>query len=66
VRRPVALLTAPRLTAAIRTLAEDRVALAASRATITARYSIRRLAAQLGALYASINARGKGSNVTRA
>jgi glycosyltransferase involved in cell wall biosynthesis len=58
------------IAAAIRTLAEDRGALArmseASRATITARYSIRRLAAQLRALYASLDARGRGNNVAGA
>jgi glycosyltransferase involved in cell wall biosynthesis len=62
--------SAQAIASAIRTLAQDRGALArmseASRATITARYSIRRLAAQLGALYASLNARGRGSDVARA
>jgi glycosyltransferase involved in cell wall biosynthesis len=55
---------------AICTLAEDRAALAgmseASRATIAARYSIRRLAGQLAALYASLNASGRRPDVARA
>ena len=59
--------SAPAIAAAIRTLAADRAALvrmsAASRATITACYSMRRLTAQLGVLYASLDARGRGRRV---
>jgi glycosyltransferase involved in cell wall biosynthesis len=61
--------SAPAIAAAIRTLTQDRAALArmseASRATIAARYSIGRLAAQLGALYASLEARSRGRDVAR-
>jgi glycosyltransferase involved in cell wall biosynthesis len=55
------------IAAAIRTLGDDRAALArmgeASRATIAARYSIRRLAGEMRALYASIGARGRPHDV---
>ena len=57
------------IAAAIRTLCEDRAALArmsaASRATVAACYSIRRLTAQLSVLYASLDARGRGRGVAR-
>jgi hypothetical protein len=39
---------------------------AASRVTISTRYSIDGLAAQLRALYASLEARGRGHDVARA
>ena len=58
------------IAAAIHTLGRDRDALArmgeASRATILARYSIGGLAAQLRALYASLDARRRGHDVARA
>ena len=58
------------IAAAIHALGRDRDALArmgeASRATILARYSIGGLAAQLRALYASLDARGRGHDVARA
>ncbi len=61
--------SAAAIAAAIHTLGDDRAALArmseASRATISARYSIRRLAAQLSALYASL-VRGQGHDAARA
>ncbi|HYL00564.1 MAG TPA: glycosyltransferase family 4 protein [Steroidobacteraceae bacterium] len=55
---------------ALHALGRDRDALArmgaASRATISTRYSIDGLAAQLRALYASLEARGRGHDVARA
>ena len=61
--------SAEAIAAAIQRLTSDRAALArmseASRATISARYSIPRLAAELAALYASL-ARRRGHDVARA
>jgi glycosyltransferase involved in cell wall biosynthesis len=58
------------IAAAIHALGRDRDALArmgeASRATILARHSIGGLAAQLRALYASLDARGRGHDAARA
>jgi glycosyltransferase involved in cell wall biosynthesis len=55
---------------ALHALGHDRAALArmgaASRATVSTRYSIDGLAAQLRSLYASLEARGRGHDVARA
>lgn len=55
----------PAIAAAIRALAVDRAALArmseASRAIVRTRYSIHRLAGELGALYARLHAHGRGT-----
>lgn len=62
--------SAEAIAAAIGALADDRAALArmsaACRATVTARYSIHRLAAQLGVVYAALSARGRRHDVARA
>lgn len=61
--------SAEAIAVAIRRLTSDRAALArmseASRATISARYSIPRLVAELGSLYASL-VHGRGHDVARA
>jgi hypothetical protein len=69
VRRPVVLLTGPRLAALSGVSTHVDLLLASDLAldcSLIHRYSIRRLAAQLGALYASLIARGRGSDVARA